>query len=347
LAGSGIACAPTASLQREGEVSGQPPVGKGAGARAPGADTGRAARRRPSVPVEAPAVWDDAIKELRLLRFSDHEAKVYLSLLATNPATGYEISRASGLPRANVYATLEGLEKQGAVQPVVGKPKRYVPLPPEVMTAKIRSRMEANVGRLLSLLKSYKKPRQADYIWHIEGVAELHERMRELIRSARSYVGIRAKDSVIQAFESDLRDAADRGARIVMVMFGARSMGFGHVFAHTALGMTPIGDVENTVVVTVDHDYALVGSLADGRGAETRSRAFVSVVNTVIRHDAYLSEIFRHVGPAVDRTFGPALLGLRRILLPRSVISELKSKLARTGRLEGKVRTSRKTVRPN
>jgi len=61
----------------------------------------------------------------------------------------------------------------------------------------------------------------------------------------------------------------------------------------------------------------------------------VSVVNTVIRHDVYLSEIFRHLGSVMDKTFGPALLDLRRILLPAPVIAELKSKLVKSGRLDG------------
>jgi len=310
------------------------------------ADARETASPESSIPVEPPGVWDDAIKELRLLRFSDHEAKVYLSLLAMNPATGYEISRFSGLPRANVYATMEGLEKQGAVQPVVGKPKRYVPVPPEVVAARIRSRVEANVSRLLNLLRSYKKPRQVDYVWHIEGAAELRARIAGLIRSAKSYVGIRAKDAFIKTLEADLRYAADHRADIVMVVFGTGSFKFGHVFAHTPLGMTPIGDVENTVVVSVDYEHALVGSLVDGWGAETRNRAFVSVVNAVIRHDVYLSEIFRRLGPAVDQALGPALLSLRRLLLPRTVIAELEEKLVKTGRLPQKRAPQRKQAIP-
>jgi sugar-specific transcriptional regulator TrmB len=290
----------------------------------------RAARESPGIGLD-PA----SVNELRLMGFSDHEAKVYLSLLVKSPATGYEVARIAALPPANVYATLEALENRGTIQLVAGKPKRYVPLPPETVTERIRSRLEATANRLLSRLKSWERPARVDYIWHIEGKDELETRIGALIRSATTHVGIRARDSVLKTFEADLRHAAEKGARVVMVMFGALSPGFGHVFAHSVRGMTPIGDVENTVVVTVDHEHALVASLVEHKGAETRSKAFVSVVNTVIRHDVYLSEIFRRLGPVVDETFGPALLSLRRILLPRPVIAELKSKLAKTGRLEG------------
>lgn len=311
-------------------------------------DTRKKVSSERSSPVDRRGVQHDlaAVKELRFLGFSDHEAKVYLSLLANNPATGYEISRFSGLPRANVYATLESLENRGTVQLVLGKPKRYVSVPPEVLTARIRSRVEANAGRLLKLLKSYQKPAHVDYVWHIEGADELRARIAGLIRSATRHVGIRAQDAVIKTFEADLRYAAGNRANIVMVVFGTVSLGFGHVFAHDALGMTPIGDVENTVAVTVDYEHALVGSLVEGRGAETRNRAFVSVVNTVIRHDVYLSEIFRRLGPVVDQTFGPALLSLRRILLPRTVMAELKEKLVRTGRLGKKRVLPKKKLTP-
>jgi sugar-specific transcriptional regulator TrmB len=296
----------------------------------------RAARESPG-----PGLDLEAVAELRLLGFSDHEAKVYLSLLVKSPATGYEVARIAALPPANVYATLEALESRGTIQLVAGKPKRYVPLPPETVTDRIRSRFEANAGRLLSRLQSWEKPGHVDYIWHIEGKDELEARIGTLIRSATTHVGIRARDAVLKTFEADLRHAAEKGARVVMVLFGTLQPGFGHVFAHHIRGMTPIGDVENTIVVTVDHEHALVASLQEHQGAETRSKAFVSVVNTVIRHDVYLSEIFRRLGPVVDKTFGPALLSLRRILLPRPVIAELKSKLAKTGRLEGRRAPSR------
>ncbi len=275
-----------------------------------------------------------AIKELRLMGFSNHEAEVYVSLLAKSPATGYEISRVAGLPAANVYATLEALDKRGTVQLVAGRPKRYVPVPPETVTERIRSRLDANVGRLLNVLESTEKPAHLDYMWHIEGKGDLDSRIATLIRSATSHVGIRGLDAVIKSFEGDLRHAASKGASVIMVVFGTIDLGFGHVFTHNLQGMTPIGDVENTIVVTVDHERALVASLVGNVGAETRNQAFVSVVNTVIRHDVYLSEIFRRLGPVVDRTFGPALLSLRRILLPHSVIAELQNKLAKTGRLD-------------
>ena len=195
-------------------------------------------------------------------------------------------------------------------------------------------------------MKSSEKPAQLEYIWHIEGKGKLEARIRALIRSAKSHVGIRARDSVIRSFEADLRHASDKGASVVMVVFGALSPGFGHVFVHNGLGMTPIGDVENMVVVTVDYEHALVASLTENRGAETKSKAFVSVVNTVIRHDVYLSEIFRHLGPVVDQTFGPALLGLRRLLLPKAIIAELRSKLAKSGRLARKPPTIRRATSP-
>jgi sugar-specific transcriptional regulator TrmB len=233
-----------------------------------------------------------------------------------------------------VYSTLEALEAQGTIQLVAENPRRYVPLPPESVADRIRSNLEATANRLLSRLKSWERPARVDYMWYIEGKDELRARIGAMIRSATRHVGIRAQDSVLKSFEGDLRHVAEKGARVVMVIYGALNLGFGHVFAHSLRGMTPIGDVENTIVLAVDHEHALVASLVENQGAETHNKAFVSVVNTVIRHDVYLSEIFRHLGPVMDKTFGPALLDLRRILLPAPVIAELKSKLVKSGRLD-------------
>ena len=70
---------------------------------------------------------------LRQLGFTDYEARIYVQLLKTSPATAYEISKAAGVPRANAYAALEALAQRGAVLPVNEEPLRYVAAPPKTL----------------------------------------------------------------------------------------------------------------------------------------------------------------------------------------------------------------------
>ena len=78
---------------------------------------------------------NDAISLLRQLGFGEYEAKAYAALLQRHPLNGYELARASGIPRANVYAVLERLEERGAVLRVeTPEGTRYSPVPPDELT---------------------------------------------------------------------------------------------------------------------------------------------------------------------------------------------------------------------
>ena len=76
----------------------------------------------------------DLISKLAELGFSEYEAKIYLVLLRQNPATGYEISKASGVPTSKIYQNLERLKKKGFIFGTEDKPeqaKKYIPIEPQ------------------------------------------------------------------------------------------------------------------------------------------------------------------------------------------------------------------------
>ena len=84
---------------------------------------------------------------LRQLGFTDYEARIYVQLLKTSPATAYEVAKAAGVPRANTYAALEALAQRGAVLPVNEEPLRYVAAPPKTLFEGISRQTRALVQR--------------------------------------------------------------------------------------------------------------------------------------------------------------------------------------------------------
>ncbi|MCZ7670869.1 MAG: helix-turn-helix domain-containing protein [Chloroflexi bacterium] len=50
---------------------------------------------------------------LNKIGFTEYEAKVYLALLREHPATGYQLSKESGVPRSMVYEALKRLHNRG------------------------------------------------------------------------------------------------------------------------------------------------------------------------------------------------------------------------------------------
>ena len=48
----------------------------------------------------------ELISQLAKFGFTQNEAKAYLTLLKQSPATGYEVSQHSGVPRSAIYEIL-------------------------------------------------------------------------------------------------------------------------------------------------------------------------------------------------------------------------------------------------
>src|ERR687883_305292 len=85
----------------------------------------------------------EIVELLRQLGFGDYESRAYVALLQRSPLNGYELAKASGLPRANVYAVLQKLEERGAVVRLdMPSGIRYAPVAAAELTERIASRFQ-------------------------------------------------------------------------------------------------------------------------------------------------------------------------------------------------------------
>lgn len=257
----------------------------------------------------------DLMSSLEKVNFTEYEARVYLSLLALNPATGYELAKAIGAPRANVYDTLEALVRKQVIQPLSEKPVRYVPVPAQEVFGRLKADVARLCDNLVSALPTRQQATSVDFVWHLRGLNQIYDKMGEFIRAARHTIWIKSLDKHILAHRDELERSARDGVKMSFVIFGNQALDFGVTYLHEGTGM-PIADAEYNVVLTVDHSRALMGSMRNEPTAiYTSNEAIVSIVDTLIRHDIYITEICRELGPAVSRVFGPSLLRLRRRLL--------------------------------
>jgi hypothetical protein len=71
------------------------------------------------------------------------------------------------------------------------------------------------------------------------------------------------------------------------------------------------------VALAIDYQEALVASLDEPTtGVVTRNRTLVSLVEKLIRDEAYLAAIYEQCSTELEAAFGPHLVNLRRRLLP-------------------------------
>ncbi|MBN9263199.1 MAG: hypothetical protein J0I75_01295, partial [Hyphomicrobium sp.] len=65
-------------------------------------------------------------------------------------------------------------------------------------------------------------------------------------------------------------------------------------------------------------------------GAYTRNRPIVNLAESLIRHEVYFAEIFEMFGQPIQKTFGTALMDLRRKHLPPAQADALERLLGLT-----------------
>ena len=81
-----------------------------------------------------------------------YEAKVWTALLSRGVSTAGELSDIANVPRSRSYDVLESLEKKGFVVMKIGKPIKYIAVPPKEVLERVKknliSHTEAHVKKL-------------------------------------------------------------------------------------------------------------------------------------------------------------------------------------------------------
>lgn len=280
---------------------------------------------------------DSLARELQGLGFSEYEARAYIALLQSSPATAYEVSKSAGLPRANTYGALEGCTQKEAVQPFSQNPTRYVPVDPQELLERIARDTSNRCKQLASSLGNLKASEERDFVWNLQGTDKVNAKIAEMIELANVHVWIKAHESVVETHLTALSDAAKRGVKIMIILFGQDGKRFSYnknvrVYLHEGNGVR-VGNADNLFTITTDFTTALTAKMhGEVYAAYTRSEPIVTMAESLIRHDLYLAEIFQRFGPQIDEAFGPFMLSLRREYFSPEQITCLEETLANLGR---------------
>lgn len=259
---------------------------------------------------------------LRELGFTDYEARAYVALAATQPATAYEIAKKASLPRANVYAALHNLEAKGAIQPVTENPVRYVPVDPEQFFRRIQRTTAGLCEDVMSTMRRSVKPAENAYVSIYHGEHEVHAKLTGMIELAREHIWMKGPVALIEPHAAALAAAARRGVMVFLIVFGKSVSG---LKPHKRIQLIPHeGDGEphgppsdRMLTTTVDSEGMLIASLAGkAKASFTRDYSIVYVIETLLLHEVYLAEIHAVFGSQLDSRFGRQLGRLRRKYRP-------------------------------
>lgn len=256
----------------------------------------------------------DVINDLMQAGFTEYEARVYLSLLASHPASAYTISQNSGVPHSRVYDISRRLIAGGYAVSSGTNPETFSPLSPEELIDKINRDNSKLTENLKMKLKRVDFTPDFDPVWNIKTQEETIEKVREIVKGAEKkiYLGVWLEDFLL--IKEDLRQADARGVKTFMLIYGRADIDFGCYFFHDRDHIENSSIIGRNIDCTADSKVCITGDLG-GPGPTkvvwTRNFGLVFSIENYLIHDLFLHEVHSHFSEEMDRVFGRNMIKLR------------------------------------
>lgn len=240
---------------------------------------------------------------------SGYEAKAYVALVsAGEPLNGYEVAKASGVPRSTVYETLGKLVARGAAFEVKAPSNgsAYLALPAETLVGRMRRELTDTIDDLAATLPLLAAPSKAHLVQHIRGHEGVMERTVDVIDAARACLFVSIWPEELAVVRPALARARARGVDVIGITFGPTTdladddTDLAHVYEHRfsspEVVLSRLG--YRVFVAVADRDAVLIGG-ADEHGTWgmwSDDPAVVLVAAEYVRHDIALQVIVGRAG---------------------------------------------------
>jgi len=162
---------------------------------------------------------DEISMRMKKLGFTIYEAKAYISLLQKSPATRYELSKSSGVPRSAIYDVIRKLEAIGAVTGLYTEPQKYIPLPPDQLFDLLERQFKERVDEVRSSLKQFDTSIEPGHLWNIVGYENMVHKAREMIDRAQKSIYVSLWQREADMLTREIQAALDRGVEIIAFSF--------------------------------------------------------------------------------------------------------------------------------
>ncbi len=147
-------------------------------------------------------VKEELLSQLR--RYFDlnlYEVKLWAALLSRGVSTAGELSDIADVPRSRSYDVLESLEKKGFVVMKLGKPIKYIAIPPTEVVDRVRKNMQTDAQEKVKRLESVKG---SDLLQELE---TLHNNGISLVDPADISSCLRGRNNLYNHLDLLIKDA--------------------------------------------------------------------------------------------------------------------------------------------
>jgi len=257
-------------------------------------------------------IMNDLIELLERIGFGEYEARAYVALVRRSPLNGYELAKASGLPRANVYSVLDRLEERGAVVRLdTPSGTRYSAVPPSEFVDRIGSRFSENLSTAQRMLEEMAVPPEYEYVWNARGYESLLDHARTLTDSARRRLLVATWTPEATALARNLAAAEERGVEVVTLCLQGCAVECGGCRGHIFRYRLAPEYGRRWLVMVQDETEAMAGEIGPGDEAltvRTRQRLLVELSAWYIRHSIALAGVVKDLGSQLADLLSPETL---------------------------------------
>lgn len=180
-------------------------------------------------------VQTDFLNRLRDFGLNSYEAKLWAALLSRGISTAGELSDIANVPRSRSYDVLESLEKKGFIVIKIGKPIKYIAVPPEEVIERVKKKIRLDADKQTNLIEKFKKSKLLDELsmlhktgidlvdpsdisGSLKGRSNLYAHLESMIKNANKSVNIVTTSNGLirksSEFSKVFKKAKERGVKI-------------------------------------------------------------------------------------------------------------------------------------
>lgn len=251
----------------------------------------------------------EAVGLLQRLGFSEYEARAYVALLQRSPLNGYELAKASGIPRPNVYLVLQKLEERSAVMRVdTASGTRYAAVPAEELLRRLGNEFTATVSAARRALYESSQPAEYEYVWNMRGYTALLEHARGLVEGSERWLLLAVWPNEARALAESMAQAEARGIEVTTLCLAACKEECGGCRGRIHRYEVPPARASRWLVIVPDGAEMLAGEIApqgETLAVRTRQRLFVELARWYIRHSITVASLLAELGEHWTTLFSP------------------------------------------
>ncbi|MCB9358529.1 TrmB family transcriptional regulator [Candidatus Woesearchaeota archaeon] len=137
----------------------------------------------------------------RFFSLNLYEVKIWAALLSRGVSTAGELSDIANVPRSRSYDVLESLEKKGFVVMKLGKPIKYIAIPPQEVVERVKKNMKIEADERIKRLEELKDNELLDEL------NTLHSQGVELVEPTDLSGSLRGRHNLYNHLELTIRNA--------------------------------------------------------------------------------------------------------------------------------------------